>query len=77
MRQKVVLNSTTTTTTATPFDPNQFYFPCPQNVPNPCLNSGKCFYTNLTRTIICECRPGYIDTFCRNPFSIELSKINF
>lgn len=60
------LSSTTTRNIKTPFDPNQFYLACPQNVPNPCLNGGKCFYTTISKTIQCECRPGYTDTFCMN-----------
>ncbi|CAF1074282.1 unnamed protein product, partial [Brachionus calyciflorus] len=60
--------STTTTTTKTnlitTFDPNVYYLPCPSNVPNPCFNNGKCFYSTLTKTINCECLPGFIDTFC-------------
>lgn len=56
--------TSTLSTTTTYSNPNQFYFPCPNNVPNPCLNGGKCFYSQLMKTIQCECRPGYNDTFC-------------
>lgn len=47
-------------------NPNSYYLPCPENVPNPCFNNGKCFHSILTRTINCECLPGYRDTFCMN-----------